>query len=482
MNTKYATGPVIRSASAASFSAYAFPAQLPTEEWAGDEARSYANYIRPIANLFENDRAQEAFVKNLIKGTFTTTDNVVINGCGITTTGTYYEVTDGIFLNDGSVYQIYPACEAAAKQIEAIAQTLAIDADVKIWYDGIYHYSYILNSLASQEQINSSAAGTISAILTALGIQASSFKVEDSIILPIFVNASGKKFYFYGSSVQVGNSVPSGATELGIASSAKISGNKVSADGTITNAALQNSSIQIGNTAIQLGSSSASLAGVAINGVTLSTNSSGVRVTDNTYGITAKGNYTLGAACEKAVGFGDAELPTASDVKSYVSSYVNTQSFTGNIHFTNGISLDTGQLHITSASDASYNGSALSGNASISTLGGIEAAGSIYSRGSIVGLNAGTYSSREYKENITPFVESAVDLINTVDIVNYTYKADAEHNHKIGFIADDTHEYFATKSHNIMDQSNCIGLLLKAVQELSEKVEELRKKVDGINS
>ena len=46
---------------------------------------------------------------------------------------------------------------------------------------------------------------------------------------------------------------------------------------------------------------------------------------------------------------------------------------------------------------------------------------------------------------------------------------------KIGIIADDTHEYISTKEHNTLDTGNSIGLLFKAVQELSNKIDKLNK-------
>lgn len=483
MNTKYATGPVIRSASAASFAEYAFPAQLPTEEWAGDEARSYDNYIRPIANLFENDRAQEAFVKELIEGTFIPA-NTVLAGCkAINTENTnYYEITEGIFLYNRIVYHVFPACEAAAKQIEAIAQTIPIDTNVKIWYDGTYHYSYTLNLGTTTSGSADTAAGAISAILTGLHIQ--NFNVTDSIILPIFTTTGS--FYFDGSSIHVGGSVPSGALELNVAPNSRIDGSRIT-DNSLTNAKIQNNFVKIGNTSVSLGSSSADFAGInSINGIEPSINNSGaISIVASSSALVVPKNYTLKDACAKEVETNSSldardALPTASAVVTYVANTINSQTRSSNIEFNNGINITGGKVRVLDLTDASTTNKQVSGNASIYTAGGIEAEGSICSEKNIIGLNSGTYSSRAYKENITPFTESAVDLINTVDIVNYTYKADEEHNHKIGFIADDTHEYFATKAHNIMDQSNCIGLLLKAVQELSAENKILRKEIDEL--
>jgi len=86
-------------------------------------------------------------------------------------------------------------------------------------------------------------------------------------------------------------------------------------------------------------------------------------------------------------------------------------------------------------------------------------------------------SLRAMKKDITQFTDSALDIINNTSIVNFKYKHDDTVPH-IGFIADDSHELLATPSHNTMEIGNSIGLLLKAVQELSSEVELLKRKTN----
>lgn len=88
-------------------------------------------------------------------------------------------------------------------------------------------------------------------------------------------------------------------------------------------------------------------------------------------------------------------------------------------------------------------------------------------------------SARIYKENIQDYVQNALKIINSTKIVEFNYKNDPEKNQKIGFIADDTDAQLASKNHNIMDMYNCIGILLKAVQELSQEIEELKEKFNA---
>lgn len=85
-------------------------------------------------------------------------------------------------------------------------------------------------------------------------------------------------------------------------------------------------------------------------------------------------------------------------------------------------------------------------------------------------------SLRVLKDNIRPFDEDALDIIKTVDVVKFNYKKHPGFL-KIGFIADDTHEYLSTKEHNVLDVNNSIGLLLKATQQLIQENFELKARI-----
>lgn len=87
-----------------------------------------------------------------------------------------------------------------------------------------------------------------------------------------------------------------------------------------------------------------------------------------------------------------------------------------------------------------------------------------------------TNSSRTKKKNIVHSERDAVKAINNIEIVDFFYKNDKdEKNQKVGFIAEDTDSIFSTNKKDCMDHSNCIGMLLKAIQELSAEIEELKK-------
>ena len=109
----------------------------------------------------------------------------------------------------------------------------------------------------------------------------------------------------------------------------------------------------------------------------------------------------------------------------------------------------------------------------------IENGPSIYmdSSGTITATDITIVSSKEAKENIKTSELSALDLINGINIVDYTYKMDPKAIPHIGFIAENTDSLLSTPKKNRMDYTNCIGVLLKAVQELSKKVAALEARV-----
>ena len=86
-------------------------------------------------------------------------------------------------------------------------------------------------------------------------------------------------------------------------------------------------------------------------------------------------------------------------------------------------------------------------------------------------------SSRAIKDNIKAFKASGLDIINSTQICSFNMKDDPEKEYRIGFIADDTDARIAGKNHDIMDLANCIGVMMKAIQELSQEIDELKKRL-----
>ena len=118
-----------------------------------------------------------------------------------------------------------------------------------------------------------------------------------------------------------------------------------------------------------------------------------------------------------------------------------------------GASEQTGNINTAGTSGAYYNGS------------------NLYASGFYVS------SLRSLKENIEPTKVKAIDLINSQEIVDFNYKADKDKAHKVGLIADDSDPLFLDKKGETVDLYNTCGILMKAVQELSKRVEELEQKL-----
>lgn len=104
--------------------------------------------------------------------------------------------------------------------------------------------------------------------------------------------------------------------------------------------------------------------------------------------------------------------------------------------------------------------------------GNLSVLGSITSSSTMTSTGFYQSSLRALKKNIKPFNKSALDILNRVDVMTYRYRNDDGNQH-VGIIADDSHELLAGKNHDHFDQGNATGLLIKAVQELTERCNKL---------
>lgn len=103
-------------------------------------------------------------------------------------------------------------------------------------------------------------------------------------------------------------------------------------------------------------------------------------------------------------------------------------------------------------------------------------AGGITATGEVSAPSFNATSSRTKKKNIEDCNLNASELLNNVKIVNYVLKDDEEEIPRVGFIAEDTDSLLSTPEHDHMDMGNCIGVLIKANQELLKEISELKKK------
>ena len=90
-------------------------------------------------------------------------------------------------------------------------------------------------------------------------------------------------------------------------------------------------------------------------------------------------------------------------------------------------------------------------------------------------------SLESIKKNISKFTKNAIDIINNSDIYEYSLKSDKDEDKKmIGFIIGEgyrTPNEVISKEGQAVELYSAIGILWKAVQELSARLEQLEKEV-----
>lgn len=89
-------------------------------------------------------------------------------------------------------------------------------------------------------------------------------------------------------------------------------------------------------------------------------------------------------------------------------------------------------------------------------------------------------SQRKLKKDIQPFEKSALNILNTASVQTFKYKADKNAVTHIGFIAEDAPEEMAAPQRLGIDQANTVALLVKAMQELNQKVEGLQQEIGSL--
>jgi len=182
---------------------------------------------------------------------------------------------------------------------------------------------------------------------------------------------------------------------------------------------------------------------------------------------------TASYAANADVDVDTSNLLTTASFNTFTASYFTTSaSFNTRIASVSNSIANLSQIHSGSTVVATYDDDRVLVSGDNDILFIVSGSGSF--TGTVEAESFYQTSLRILKENIAPFSASAVDVIKTVNVVSYTYKRHRDE-FKIGIIADDTHEYIASKDHNHLDTGNSIGLLFKAIQELSAEVEKLKK-------
>lgn len=90
----------------------------------------------------------------------------------------------------------------------------------------------------------------------------------------------------------------------------------------------------------------------------------------------------------------------------------------------------------------------------------------------------GNASSRKNKHDVAAFKGNALEILMRTLVVSFVYNKDIEPSGltRYGFIAEDAPAELATERHDIMDEGSCIGILIKAMQEMYAELQELRRR------
>ena len=113
---------------------------------------------------------------------------------------------------------------------------------------------------------------------------------------------------------------------------------------------------------------------------------------------------------------------------------------------------------------------------------GVSLTGDLKTTGSTTSTGFYQSSLRSLKKDITLFSGDALKLINELKIMEFTYKDDKAEDRHVGIIADDSDWHFSTKAHDKFDSNSAISITMKAIQELTEKIDALNKRIDALEA
>ncbi|MBV8256166.1 MAG: tail fiber domain-containing protein [Chitinophaga sp.] len=112
----------------------------------------------------------------------------------------------------------------------------------------------------------------------------------------------------------------------------------------------------------------------------------------------------------------------------------------------------------------------------------INMVGDIMAQGNVQATSFFQTSMRSLKKDIQPIPYSALTVLNKTQVRTFRFKADTTNKINVGFIADEVPEEIATPGRKGVDQASTVGLLVRAVQELSTKNEQLENENKKLNS
>ncbi|MFB6455592.1 tail fiber domain-containing protein [Chitinophaga sp. Hz27] len=112
----------------------------------------------------------------------------------------------------------------------------------------------------------------------------------------------------------------------------------------------------------------------------------------------------------------------------------------------------------------------------------INLVGDIATQGTVTATGFYQTSLRSLKTDIQPIPYSALAVLNKAQVRTFRFKADSTNKLNVGFIADEVPEEISIPGRKGVDQASTVGLLVRAVQELSTKNDQLEKENQQLQS
>ena len=171
------------------------------------------------------------------------------------------------------------------------------------------------------------------------------------------------------------------------------------------------------------------------------------------------------------------------------ASHSHTISDTTNLQATLDDKVNSSALNLTNNSTKRY----LIGSTSATTWSGVGTNSSCYtSSGNLYAHAFYAASDRRLKENIKDLDLNCLDLVNNINLREFSWKADEEHKPVIGAIAQElrqvlpekyVHEFIGGQETDdeylSINDSKLVYLLIGAIQEQQKEIESLKAKIDS---